>query len=204
MLRMNSLNRRDMLVAFSSLAALAVVPGVGEAQVAGSGGQGPAGDQPPNPLKARAEDQVLRQQAAEFEAARRAQSLASGAGASEPVLAEQRVFRFDDLPVSKSANGEMRAVTHGVLPTGESVELHETSLLPGHMPHPAHKHRHSEFMMVREGGLEFDNNGTPERVGPGGVIFAASNVMHGLKNVGATTAQYFVLAIGRETPAEKV
>ncbi len=124
--------------------------------------------------------------------------------AGETVLSTQRVFRFADLPVSKSTNGEMRAVTHGVLPTGESVELHETSLLPGHMPHPAHKHRHSEFMMVREGELEFDNNGAPERVGPGGVIFAASNVMHGLKNVGTTTAQYFVLAMGRESPAVKV
>ncbi len=111
------------------------------------------------------------------------------------MLVAQRTFRFEDLRVSKSANGEMRAVPHGVLPTGEAVELHETSLLPGHMPHPAHKHRHSEFMMVREGELEFDNNGTPERVGPGGVIFAASNVMHGLKNVGTTTAQYFVLRL---------
>jgi quercetin dioxygenase-like cupin family protein len=59
-------------------------------------------------------------------------------------------------------------------------------------------------MMIREGTLEFDNNGTPERVGPGGVIFATSNVMHGLKNVGDTTANYFVIAIGRETPATPV
>jgi quercetin dioxygenase-like cupin family protein len=53
-------------------------------------------------------------------------------------------------------------------------------------------------MLIREGTLEFDNNGTPEHVGPGGVIFAASNVMHGLKNIGDITANYFVVAIGHE------
>jgi len=117
---------------------------------------------------------------------------------SAKVLSDQHASRFESLPVKKNANGESRPVMQGVLPTGEAIEMHETSLLPGHMPHPAHKHRHSEIMCVREGTLEFDNNGKPERVGPGGVIFAASNVMHGVKNVGDTTAQYFVIAIGRE------
>ncbi len=118
---------------------------------------------------------------------------------AEPVLFVQQVYTFESLPVAKNANGESRTVLHGVLPTGEAVELHETTLLPGHRPHPPHKHRHSEFMLVREGTVEFDNDGILERVGPGGVIFAASNVMHGLRNVGETNANYFVIAIGRES-----
>ncbi|MDP9049410.1 MAG: cupin domain-containing protein [Acidobacteriota bacterium] len=117
----------------------------------------------------------------------------------DAVLSTPRAFRFEDLPVVKTANGETRAVIRGVLPTGEAVEMHETRLLPGHMPHPPHQHKHSEFMLVREGEMEFENDGKPERVGPGGVMFATSNIMHGLKNVGTTTANYFVIAIGRET-----
>jgi quercetin dioxygenase-like cupin family protein len=121
---------------------------------------------------------------------------------ADAVLAKPRAFRFGDLPIAKTAVGETRAVTRGVLPTGEAVELHETTLLPGQMPHPAHKHRHTEFILVREGTIEFENDGKPDqRVGPGGVLFMASDILHGLKNVGDTTANYFVIAIGRETPA---
>ena len=131
--------------------------------------------------------------------AQKTEMMAPSASSSEKLLSEQRAIRFEDLPVKKTANGESRPVFQGRLPTGESIEMHETSLLPGHMPHPPHKHRHSEIMCIREGTLEFDNNGKRERIGPGGVVFAASEVMHGLKNIGDTTAQYFVIAIGRET-----
>ncbi|MGD0796837.1 MAG: cupin domain-containing protein [Acidobacteriaceae bacterium] len=127
-----------------------------------------------------------------------------GGARGEAVLADSRAFRFEDLPVVKNANGETRAVVQGVLPTGERVAMHETLLLAGHMPHPPHQHRHSEFMLVREGDMEFENNGVPQRVGPGGVMYAASMVLHGLKNVGTTTANYFVIEIGRDSPVERV
>ena len=120
--------------------------------------------------------------------------------AGDPVLSTPGTFKFDDLPVVKTANGETRAVTRGVLVGGEAVEMHETRLLPGHMPHPPHQHKHSEFILVREGQMEFENNGKVDRtVGPGGVIFIVGDVLHGLKNVGTTTANYFVIAIGRDT-----
>jgi quercetin dioxygenase-like cupin family protein len=119
--------------------------------------------------------------------------------AGDTVLDAPRALTFEQLPVVKTDNGETRAVIRGVLPTGEAIEMHETRLLPGHMPHPAHKYRHSELIMVREGQLQLINDGQPgATVGPGGVIFTASNKMHGLKNVGSTPANYFVIAIGRE------
>ena len=163
---MDAMNRRELFVALSSLAALAAV--AAEGQEPGSLPKVMAVPAPPG-------------------------------SAGDPVLSVSRSFRFEDLPVVKTANGETRAVTRGVLPGGEAVEMHETMLLPGHMPHLPHQHKHSEFMLVREGQMEFENNGKPELVGPGGVMYAASNMLHGLKNVGTTTANYFVIAIGRDT-----
>ena len=165
---MNSLSRRELCVALSSFAALAAVAVEGEAQQTSK--------MPPDAMPVPAPP----------------------GSPGDPVLATPRSFRFEDLPVVHNTNGETRAVIRGVLPTGEAVELHETTLFPGHMPHPRHKHRHSELMLIREGTVEFDNGGAFERVGPGGVIFAASNVMHGLKNVGEANANYFVVAIGHE------
>ena len=165
---MDAMNRRDLFVALSSFAALAVTSAEAGGQEPGNLPETMAVPAPPG-------------------------------SAGDPGLSASRAFRFEDLPVVKTANGETRAVTRGVLPTGEAVEVHETTLLPGHMPHLPHQHKHSEFMLVREGQMEFENNGKPERVGPGGVMYAASNMLHGLKNVGETPANYFVIAIGRDT-----
>ena len=46
------------------------------------------------------------------------------------------------------------------------------------------------------GPFELTINGTSYRLGPGSVGFVRSNDEHGIKNVGATPATYFVVAVG--------
>jgi mannose-6-phosphate isomerase-like protein (cupin superfamily) len=125
---------------------------------------------------------------------------AQSESSEKPVSVHSGVYSFEKLPVKYSAGGAAtRPVLRGKLPTGEVVELHETTLMPGQMPHPAHKHVHSEFMLIREGSVEFLLDGRSEQIGPGGVAYAASGEMHGLKNVGTVPANYFVIAIGAES-----
>ena len=82
------------------------------------------------------------------------------------------------------------------LATAESLEVHETTLPPGAMPHPAHHHVHSEMWLIREGTVQLTINGKSHVMGPGSVGFVHSNDEHGIKNVGTTPATYFVVAVG--------
>jgi quercetin dioxygenase-like cupin family protein len=121
------------------------------------------------------------------------------ARSDEAMLSQSKVYQFNKLPVVRFDDGQRdQVVLKGVLPTGEALEVHETTLPPGQMPHPPHQHRHSELMLVRDGLLEFDNDGKRESAGPGSVFFVGSNIMHAVKCVGDVPANYYVIAIGRD------
>jgi quercetin dioxygenase-like cupin family protein len=109
------------------------------------------------------------------------------------------MFPFDKLPLQtpNGANGaQIRHVLKGKLATGESLEVHETTLPPGGAPHPAHHHVHTEMWLIRAGTVELTVNGTSYSLGPGSVGFVHSNDEHGIKNVSTAPASYFVVAIG--------
>ena len=122
--------------------------------------------------------------------------LPSEVSAAQDESMPSAVYPFEKLPVRTPNGAQIRDVLKGKLATGESLEVHETTLPPGGMPHPAHHHVHSEMWLIREGTVELIINGTSHRFGPGSVGFVHSNDEHGIKNVGTTPATYFVVAVG--------
>jgi mannose-6-phosphate isomerase-like protein (cupin superfamily) len=90
-------------------------------------------------------------------------------------------------------------VLSGDLHDGCFVEVHQTKLAPGAMPHPPHHHLHEEMFLVREGAIEITISGKSTPLDPGSVGFVGSNDEHGIRNPGAAHAEYFVVAFGKET-----
>ncbi|WP_446742512.1 cupin domain-containing protein [Silvibacterium acidisoli] len=105
---------------------------------------------------------------------------------------------YDKLPVH--ANGA-RPILDGMTHAGAHLEVHETILGPGKMPHPPHHHEHEELFLISKGTLEVTIAGKSTTIGPGSAAFIHSGEEHGIKNIGQEDAQYFVVAIGTETPA---
>jgi len=112
-------------------------------------------------------------------------------------LSRSHVFRLADMTPHKNPNGsESWNILHGRLPTGEQIAVHVSTQPAGSPPNPAHRIAHTEIICLREGALDFQHDGVTEHATGGDVLFVAKGTMHGVRNVGAGPAAYFVLAIG--------
>lgn len=110
----------------------------------------------------------------------------------EPVLGSA-AFDWNSVPVTPTEAGSVRSFFKERTATLEALEVHVTTLNPGQSPHPPHRHPNEEMIILRQGTVEGLVNGEWKRVGPGSVIFFASNQLHGLRNVGSEPAVYHVI-----------
>jgi uncharacterized cupin superfamily protein len=77
--------------------------------------------------------------------------------------------------------------------TLEQLEIHITTLNPGQASHPPHRHPNEELIILREGECETLSDGKWIKVGPGSVVFNASNSLHAFRNIGTVPASYHVI-----------
>jgi quercetin dioxygenase-like cupin family protein len=122
-------------------------------------------------------------------------TVAGVAHSSSPSKPIQRssVFGWAGFKAEPTKTGSRRECLDVHTATLERLEVHVTTLNPGESPHPAHKHPEEELVIVKEGVLEAAQNDTTNRVEAGGLIFEASNEMHGLRNPGTKPAVYYVV-----------
>ena len=120
---------------------------------------------------------------------------------SEKTVMTSAVWDWNKIPVENTKVGSTRKFFQAPTPTLKELECHVTTLNPGETPHAPHQHPDEEVLVVREGTVEVLNGGELKRVGPGSVIFQASNQLHSIKNVGTTPATYHVFKwISADTP----
>lgn len=112
--------------------------------------------------------------------------------AARPLM-RSRIFQWREMKVETTKTGERRALFDAPTATLARFESHITTLNPGEVPHAPHRHPEEEMMILKEGALEVIQNDTTNRVEAGGIIFCASNELHGLRNIGTNRATYYVL-----------
>jgi quercetin dioxygenase-like cupin family protein len=102
------------------------------------------------------------------------------------------VFLWEKLEAKPTEVGERRDVARQPTATLAEFECHISTLNPAKASHPPHTHPQEELIILREGTLDVQLNGTSTRVGPGSLFFFASNNPHAVQNHGDKPATYFV------------
>ena len=92
-----------------------------------------------------------------------------------------------------TAVGEVRQVVRSPTATLAELEIHITTLKPGQMSHAPHQHPNEELLIIKEGTVEALVAGEWKKLGPGSVIFQATNQLHAIRNAGEALATYHVV-----------
>lgn len=100
---------------------------------------------------------------------------------------------WKDVPVKQEEVRAVRQFLRSPTATLDELELHVTTLPAGATSHAPHKHPNEELVIIKEGNVEVLVDGQMKRVGPGSIVFNASNQMHSLRNIGDGPATYHVI-----------
>src|ERR1051325_5109295 len=123
----------------------------------------------------------------------------NSAATSPPVAAKptmrSRVFQWRELQARTSDVATFRDVFDAPTATLDEYSCHVTTLNPGKEPHPAHQHPEEELLIIKEGTLEVVQNGVTNHVAAGGMVFCASNELHGWRNSTTNPVTYYVIKV---------
>lgn len=111
-------------------------------------------------------------------------------GASGPHLPDG-VIDERNAKLTREPFGDLRIFYNGSTEQLKSMTAGSLRLNPGATPHPPHVHPEEEFMVITEGTGEIVVEGKTTKVGPGSMMYCASNKSHGIVNTGKTPMLFY-------------
>jgi len=93
--------------------------------------------------------------------------------------------------LTKEEFGDLRIYFEGSTGQVKSMTAGSLLLKPGMTPHPPHQHPEEEFMVITEGAGEISMDGKITKVGPGSMMYAAAQRLHGIVNTGKTPLLFY-------------
>lgn len=101
------------------------------------------------------------------------------------------IFDWTELKLQNTEKGGRRQIMRRPTVFLRELEMHVTTLDEGVRSHAEHTHIDEEIILVRYGEVEELIDGKPAVVGPGALIFLASEVPHTIRNVGRGPCEYY-------------
>jgi mannose-6-phosphate isomerase-like protein (cupin superfamily) len=100
---------------------------------------------------------------------------------------------WDTVTFKPSDNGGRRNIIQQATSTLKQLEIHATTLKEGLPSHAAHSHPDEEIILVRFGTVDQTIGGTHYRLGPGSLVFATNDDLHGITNTGEGQCEYYAI-----------
>jgi mannose-6-phosphate isomerase-like protein (cupin superfamily) len=120
-------------------------------------------------------------------------ALAAAAAKGKPGAVPDSLFTLGEAKTEKHPFGEVTVFCDGATSQLKSLVVGTLLLYPGQEPHPPHQHPEEEIMIVTEGHGSILVGGKNSKVGPGTVMYAESNHLHGVKNTSAKPFRFYYL-----------
>lgn len=114
------------------------------------------------------------------------------------LAAQGKASQVSDQIISKDqarkqgeAFGEVRHFVEGNTDQLKGLSVGSIELKPGQAPHPPHTHPEEEILIVTDGHAEISIEGKVTPVGPGSVMYASANRIHGIVNASSAPMTFF-------------
>jgi quercetin dioxygenase-like cupin family protein len=122
------------------------------------------------------------------------QTLAAGLALATQGKASQvsdQIISKDQARKQTEAFGEVRNFIEGGTDQLKGLSVGSIELKPGQAPHPPHTHPEEELLIVTDGHAEISLDGKVTAVGPGSIMYASSNRIHGIVNTWTVPMTFF-------------